>query len=70
MTIDEAKALTIWMRDQGVAQFSVDDFAVQFQPSAIAKPVTTKGAEDAQPPKPESPKATQANLLSRVVPRG
>lgn len=69
MTIDEAKALTLWMRDQGVAQFSVDGVSVQFAPPA-AKAVGLKGAEDPQPRPPESPEQHKASLLKRVVPQG
>jgi len=67
MTLDDAKQLTLWMRDQGVVQFACDGLSVQFHPRVVATP-STKGAEVSQPKQPESQETEQANLLSRVFP--
>jgi hypothetical protein len=51
VTADETKELTLWMRAQGVAQFTAGEVSVVFHPRAIQIPkvVDEPGAEDAEP---------------------
>lgn len=61
MTLDEAQKLTLWMRDQGVSQFSLDGLAVVYHPRAITIP----GAEVAASNKPAPQEDDHAELLER-----
>lgn len=65
MTLDEAKKLTVWMRSQGVSQFSVDGVAVVFHPKAVTLP----GAEATQPATQQAPQEpSDAGELEMLLP--
>ena len=61
MKLADAKKLTLWMREQGVAQFSVPGLSVVYHLRAITIP----GAEVAVAKQPAPQEDNNAGLLER-----